>query len=184
MVHNPRSREKRNKNGIILAGIIGAIAVGVAYGAASGAFSSVGPPVSPTHSAEKIVMHSHAKLSIKMEGKTVTIPENIGIDEKLYKDHSLDTYGMKMPNMPSMPVMAPTHTHDTSGTIHIESTVVRDYTLGDLFNGWGVTFTDTCIIDKCNDGTKTVKMFVNGQPNSDFSNYIMKDGDEIVIEYD
>lgn len=184
MVHNPHVRKKRSKNGIILAGIIAAIAVGVGYGALSGAFSSASPPISPTHSTEKIVMHNHAKLSIKIEGKTVTIPENTGIDPKLYKDHSLDTYGMKMPNMPSMPVMAPTHTHDTSGTIHIESTVVRDYTPGDFFNVWGVTFTSTCIMDKCNDGTKTVKIFVNGQPGFEFRNYVMKDGDEIVIQYD
>lgn len=184
MVHNPHARKKRTKNGIIFAGIIGAIALGVAYGAVSGAFSSVGPPVSPTHSTEKIVMHNHAKLSIKVEGRTITVPENIGIEPKLFKDHSLDKYGMKMPNMPSMPVMAPTHTHDPSGTIHIESTEVRDYTLGDFFNVWGVTFTDTCIMDKCNDGTKTVKMFVNGQPNFEFRNYAMKDGDDIVIRYD
>lgn len=178
MVHNPQARKRRSKNGIILAGIVAAIAIGIAYGAASGAFSSASPPVSPTHSTEKIVMHNHAKLSIKIDGKTVPIPENIGIDHKLYKDHSLDTFGMKMP------VMAPTHTHDTTGTIHIESTVVRDYTLGDLFNIWGVTFTSTCIMDKCNDGTKTVKIFVNGQPGFEFRNYVMKDGDDIVIEYD
>lgn len=169
---------------MILAGIIGVIAVGVAYGALSGAFSSANPPVSPTHSTERIVMHNHAKLSIQIEGKTVRMPENIGIDPKLYKDHSLDTYGMKMPNMPSMPVMAPTHTHDASGTIHIESTVVRDYTLGEFFDVWGATFTSTCIMDKCNDGTKTVQMFVNGQPSFEFRNYLLKDGDEIVIRYD
>lgn len=184
MVHNPQARNRRSKNSIILAGIIAAIAIGIGYGAVSGAFSSVGPPVSPTHSTEKIVMHNHAKLTIKIEGRTIAIPENIGIDSKLYKDHSLDTFGMKMPDMPKMPVMAPTHTHDTSGTIHIESTVVRDYTLGDLFNIWGVTFTSTCIMDKCNDGTKTVILFVNGQPSFEFRNYVMKDGDEIVIQYD
>ncbi len=151
----------------------------------SGAFSSAGSsPTAPAHETEKIVMHNHAKLSIKIEGKAVTIPRNIGIDPRLYKDHSLDTYGMKMPNMPSMPVMSPTHTHDTSGTIHIESTAVRDYTLGDFFDVWGVQFNSTCIMDKCNEGTETVKMFVNGQPSAEFRNYAMKAGDEIVIQYD
>ena len=183
MVHNPNIRKKRSKNSVIFAGIIGAIVAAIAYGAVSGAFSPVGPPVSPTHSTEKIVMHNHAKLTIKIEGKTVTIPANIGIDPKLYKDHSLDTYGMKMPNMPSMPVMAPTHTHDTTGTIHIESTEIRDFTLEDFFNVWGVTFNSTCIMDKCNDGTKTVKMFVDGQPNTEFRNHILKDGEQISIEY-
>lgn len=185
MVHKPHSREKRSRNGIILAGIIAAVAVSVAYGAVSGSFSSIGPPTSPaTVDDQPMVMHNHAKLTIKTNGKSITVPANIGIDDKVYKDHTLDEYGMKMPNMPSMPVMAPLHTHDTSATIHVESTEVRDYTLGDLFNIWGVTFTSTCIMDKCNDGTKTLKMLVNGQPSFEFRNYIMKDGDEIVIEYD
>ena len=183
LVHNPHFGKKRGKNGIILVGIAAAIAISVGYGVVSGAFSSATSPAAPVHEPEKIVMHEHATLSMKIDGKSVTVPANIGIDPKLYKDHNYDTYGMKMPNMPSMPVMAPTHTHDTSGLIHIESTAVRDYTLGDLFNVWGVKFTDTCIMDKCNDGTKTVKMFVNGQPNAEFSNYVMKDNDEIVIQY-
>jgi len=173
-------RKKRSKNVIILAGIIAAVAISVGYAAVSGAFSSL---AAPAHGTEKIVKHEHAKLSINIDGKTATVPADIGIDPELYKDHILDTYGMKMPNMPSMPVMAPTHTHDTSGTIHIESTAVRDYTLGDLFNVWGVTFTDTCIMDKCNDGTKTVKMFVNGQPSTEFRNHILSDGEQIIIEY-
>jgi len=182
LVHNPRAKKRNSKNWIIFAGIIAAIGIGIGYGAVSGAFSSTSP-ATPAHEPEKIVMHKHATLSIKIDGKSVTVPANIGIDPKFYKDHSLDTYGMKMPNMPSMPVMAPTHTHDTSGLIHMESTVVRDYTLGDLFNVWGATFTDTCIMDKCNDGNKTVKMFVNGQLISEFRDYVMKDGDDIVIEY-
>ncbi|MGH9909463.1 MAG: hypothetical protein ACRD32_02365, partial [Nitrososphaerales archaeon] len=152
----------------------------------SGAFSSVG--ASPTAPAavdnQPMVMHIHPNLTIKIDGKSVMIPANVGIEPSLYKDHMLDTYGMKMPNMSSMPVMAPTHTHDSSGIIHVESSVVRDYTLGEFFNVWGVTFTSTCIMDKCNDGTKTVKIFVNGQPSFEFRNYAMKDGDEIVIQYD
>ena len=180
MVHNPKAKKWSGKNLIILAGIIAAIAIGIGYGAVSGAFS---PSAAPSHEAEKIVMHIHPTLSIKIDGKSITIPANIGIDPNLYKDHSYDTYGMKMPIMASMPVMAPTHTHDTSGLIHVESTAARDYTLGDLFNIWGVTFTDTCIMDKCNDGNKTVKMLVNGQPNTEFRNHILQDGEQISIEY-
>jgi hypothetical protein len=176
-------KKKNSKNGIILAGIAAAIAVGIGYGVVSGAFSPTTPPAAPVHE-EKIVMHQHATLSIRIDGRSVTVPADIGINPRFYKDHSYDTYGMKMPNMPSMPVMAPTHTHDTSGLIHMESTAVRDYTLSDLFNVWGAKFTDTCIMDNCNDGTKTVKVFVNGQPNSEFRNYVMKDGDQIVIQYD
>ncbi|MGH9922059.1 MAG: hypothetical protein ACRD38_04855 [Nitrososphaerales archaeon] len=184
MVHNPRFKKKRSKNGIILVGIIAAVAVSVGYGVVSGAFSSAASKLSEPAHGEKIVMHNHAQLSIEIDGKSVTIPENIGINNDLFKDHTLDKYGMKMPNMPAMPVMAPTHTHDSTGTIHIESTEERDFTLGDFTNVWGVAFTDSCIMDKCNDGSKTVKMFVNGQPSTEFRNLALKDGDKIVIRYD
>ena len=33
--------------------------------------------------------------------------------------------------------MAPLHTHDTSGIIHVESSVKRNYTLGEFLNTWG-----------------------------------------------
>lgn len=186
MAHNARIKKKNGKNGIKLLGIIGAIAVGVAYGAVNGVFSSVGaPPTAPAAvDNQPMAMHVHPNLTIKIDGKSVMIPVNVGIEPELYKDHTLDTYGMKMPDMSSMPVMAPTHTHDSSGIIHVESTVVRDYTLGEFFNVWGVAFTSTCIMDKCNDGTKTVKMLVDGQPSTEFRDHILKDGEQIIIEYD
>ncbi len=168
-------KKNSSKNGLILAGIAAAVAIGIGYGVASGAFSSIGSPSPASPDNQPMAMHIHARLSIKVDGKSMIVPSNIGIDPKLYKDHSLDQYGMKMPNMPSMPVMAPTHTHDSSGLIHVESSAVRDYTLGDLFNVWGVSFDDP---------TKTVKMFVNGQPSTEFLNYVLKDGDDIVIQYD
>ena len=185
MAHNPGVRKKSSKNVIIIVGIIATIAAAIAYGAASGAFSSVGaPPTAPAAvDNQPMVMHIHPNLTIKIDGKSVMIPANVGIEPSLYKDHTLDTYGMKMPNMSSMPVMAPTHTHDSSGIIHVESSVVRDYTLGEFFNVWGVNFTSMCIMDRCNDGTKTVKMFVDGQPSTEFRDHILKDGEQIIIEY-
>ena len=59
----------------------------------------------------------------------VTIPKCIGINSSLYNDHSLDKYGMQE--------MAPLHTHDASGIIHVESSVKRNYTLGEFLNTWG-----------------------------------------------
>lgn len=178
LVHNPRIREKRSKNVIILAGIIGAIAVGVAYGVASGAFSSIGPPTAPhAPQNEEIIMHIHPTIKITIEGKGVMIPQNIGINPALYKSHDLDAYGMKNPRM------SPLHTHDSSGVIHVESTQVRTFTLGEFFDVWGVTFTDSCIMDKCNDGIKTVKMFVDGQASTEFRDHTLRDGEQIIVEY-
>jgi hypothetical protein len=66
----------------------------------------------------RMVLHIHPHLNITNDGKTATIPKNIGINSSLYNDHSLDKYGMQE--------MAPLHTHDNSGVIHVESSVKRN----------------------------------------------------------
>lgn len=175
-----RHVQKKSYTGkVIIAGIAAAIAIGIAYAAASGAFSSIEAPRAPDAAhRQPIAMHDHAQLTIMIEGSKVTIPADVGIRPNLWADRSLDQYGMQTP------AMAPLHTHGTDGIIHIESTVIRNFTVGEFFDIWGVTFTSTCIMDKCNDGTKSVKMFVNGEPNFEFRNYAMRDGDDILIRYD
>lgn len=37
-----------------------------------------------------------------------------------------------------MPGKAPLHTHDDSGTIHVESSTNRNYRLGEFFKVWGL----------------------------------------------
>ena len=48
---------------------------------------------------------------------------------------------------------------------------------------WGEQFDDTHILNKVANDDNEVVMFVNGQQNSDYENYVMKDGDVIEIEY-
>ena len=114
-------------------------------------------------SGDKMVLHIHPKLSVKVDGKTIPVPEQIGINKSLYKDRSLDKYGMQG--------MAPLHTHDNSGVIHLESTVNRDYTLGEFLKIWGIDLNG-----------KSVKVSVNGQPVSDWRNHILSDGEQINLE--
>jgi len=134
-----------------------------------------GVPSSTAASADNkpMVMHIHPELSIVVDGKPLTIPANIGMSASLYKNHTLDVYGMKMPNMPSMPVMYPTHTHDTSGKIHVESNEKRDYTIGDFLSVWGMDFSG-----------KTVKMTVDGQPAPDpnYRAHVFKDREQITLD--
>ena len=81
---------------------------------------------------------------------------------------------MKMPDMASMPVMYPTHTHDSSGTIHVESNEIRDYTLGEFLDVWGMDFSG-----------KTVKMTVNGTPvsaDTDYRSHVFMDGEQVMLE--
>src|SRR5438132_7158269 len=76
------------------------------------------------------VLHIHQHLDIFVNGKPVTVPADIGIN-----------YIAKF--------ISPLHTHDAAGIIHVESDEVRDFTLGQFFDVWGVRFTKDCIGGYC-----------------------------------
>jgi hypothetical protein len=180
--YNANTRAQRSKiRNVIVVIIIAVVAIasGIVAAANAGFFQAPKAPSPPTTTTvsddnKPMVMHIHPILSVYIDGKPVTIPANIGIDPNLYKTHKLDAYGMKMPDMPSMPVMYPTHTHDTSGKIHVESNEKRDYTLGDFLDVWGMDFSG-----------KTVKMTVNGTAvptNTDYRSHVFKDGEQIELD--
>ena len=52
-----------------------------------------------------------------------------------------------------------------------------------FFRNLGEQFDDTHILNKVANDDNEVVMFVNGQQNFDYENYVMKDGDVIEIEY-
>ena len=151
-------RQKRRKNilKIVIPIAAAAVVLGTVFGIQASEQGSM---------ATKMVMHIHPQLSVKVNGQPIIAPENIGIEKSLWKDHSLDKYGMQG--------MSPLHTHDSSGTIHVESSVERDYTLGEFLDVWGG-------LDNSDD--KTVKVIVNGQPLSDWRNHILKDKEKISLE--
>src|SRR3989442_1169825 len=76
-----------------------------------------------------IRMHIHPQLSVLIRGASETLPANIGIDRDLWRIHSLDRYGVNG--------LSPLLTRDSSGTIHIESNTVRNFTLHELLAVWG-----------------------------------------------
>ncbi len=108
-------------------------------------------------------MHIHPELEIYINNEKVKIPANIGIDPTCMKA---------------------IHTHDDTGKIHLEYPEAYDFKLGDFFTVWGKPFSKNQILDKTADSTHTVTMTVDGQPNSEFENLIMKDEQKIVIRYD
>lgn len=107
-------------------------------------------------------LHIHIDLRILIDGNEEFIPANIGILSG---------------------VMRPIHTHDASGEIHIEGPCARDFTLGDFFKIWGREFNSQCVFDKCTDAG-SLKITVNGKDNNEFENYIMRDRDNILIEFE
>jgi len=117
--------------------------------------------------------HWHPQLTITINGQAVTIPANIGIDSALWQDHSLDQYGMEG--------MAPLHTHDALGTIHEESRVLRDYTLGDFFRIWGKTFDAQQVLGHQAQSGHRVWMVVDGSTMSPSYSVVLRDQMHIQI---
>ena len=151
----PVFRSHRGRNMLVLTLVILA-SVGVASAASQFA------------AANTMRMHWHPVLTITMNGSPVTVPAQIGIDQSLWKDHSLDQYGIGM---------SPLHTHDTSGTIHVESNTVRDFTLHEFLAIWGQPSDGSSI-----DGHPVTSLTVDGvQQPSPTGDVILKDGQKIAM---
>lgn len=109
-----------------------------------------------------LARHDHVSLSIVVNGRPALIPAEVGMNQQLWNDHSLDRYG------PSG--ISPLHTHDTSGTIHIESTAPRDFTVGEFLAVMGIEL-DT-----------VTRMTLDGNEVPDFRNHPMNDRERIQLE--
>lgn len=107
--------------------------------------------------------HIHPVLKIIINGQEQEIPANIGIE---------------------VTCMKALHTHDTTGIIHVEAPVKRDFTLADFFAIWGKSFTKDQILDSKVDDNHSIKETVNGQEVQDYENTVLRDKDKIVISYE
>ena len=124
--------------------------------------NKIGLPALP---AEATRVHIHAHLDIAVSGRVYPVPAGIGIDA-----HER--------------FIAPLHTHDYSGIIHVESPTVRTYTLGEVFDVWGLRFSKTCIGAYCTQGKKKVWVFIDGKPfHGNPRSIVLKAHEEIVVAY-
>ena len=117
-----------------------------------------------SHSSD--ISHTHSSLSIIINGNEQYIPQNIGIQDSKCPD------GMRG-----------IHTHDDSGRLHIETPSQISAPIGAFFNIWGEVFNSDQILDNKVDSEHEIVMFVNGELNQDFENYLMLDNDAIEIHY-
>lgn len=116
--------------------------------------------------AEGTVMHIHVHLDMVINGENITIPAGVGINESVTNSF-----------------ISPIHTHDTSGVLHVESPVKKDYTLGEFFTEWGITLNDNCVGTYCADSGHKFIAAVNGKQVSNIQNYVLNAHDEIEIWY-
>jgi len=115
------------------------------------------------HADPKLVMHDHVMLTVIRNSDQIQVPKEIGISSDLWKDHSLDRYGPA--------ALSPMHTHDTSGTIHIESTAVREFTFGEFLRVWGI------------DIGKIVRLSNSeGNEMSDYENHVLRGGERLLLK--
>ncbi len=112
----PFFKSNRRRNVAVL-GLVVLAVIGVSVAAAS------------IIDASTMKMHTHPKVSATINGSPYTISSQIGIDQSLWRDHSLDQYGMQG--------MSPLHSHGADGTIHVESNTLRDFTLKEFLAVWG-----------------------------------------------
>ena len=130
----------------------------------------LGSTTGPSTPGNKMVLHNHVNLNVTYNSQALMVPEHIGMveigkaeDPLLYGDHSIDQYGMEG--------MSPLHTHDASGSIHVEANTKRDFTLGEFLDIWkGLDING-----------KTVQASLNGNSVSDYRNIILNDGDSISL---
>lgn len=79
-------------------------------------------------SQEQLQVHYHAHLDVFVDGKRVPVPAGLGIN--IGPNNTMPPHGA--------PGIAPLHTHDTSGVLHIEAARADTFTLGQAFVEWGV----------------------------------------------
>lgn len=124
--------------------------------------------------SNKIIMHIHSNLNVTVNGKSLMVPNGIGINSTLWNDHSLDKFGTERKTTifgMVTPAMSPLHTHDSSGTIHVESIEYKNYTLGQFLNIWGMPL----------EGSR-VNLLINGNSTDNYSNYVLKDMEKMILK--
>jgi hypothetical protein len=112
--------------------------------------------------------HIHAHLDIFVDGKSITVPSQIGID-------------------PEGRCLYWLHTHDDSGIIHIESPTEREFTIGNFIEIWKRTHGNTVLFDSdLNETNSVVNAYVNGvevPSSSDLTNIGISAHDEIALVF-
>ncbi len=157
---------------IIGTGLVTVVLLRLIIGASKNSSSSEITPASKTNREVALScttdmatqFHIHPHVQIVVNGQPQEVPAQIGIANGI--------------------CMHPIHTHDNSGTLHVESPEKRDFTLADFFAVWNKTYRKDQILDYKVDQTHIIRETVNGVEVKDYENTVLHDGDQIVISYE
>ncbi len=119
--------------------------------------------------------HTHADISFDICGRNINLPLEKGdlAGPHTHKERNMLHFHERLPYDPNTGQLLET----------------RPLTVGAFMNEMDIRFNDRCIAEYCNgdlcpDGKPgTVRMFINEQPNTEFGQYVWKDGDEILITF-
>ena len=148
---------RKRRSQLISIGIIAAAVAGIAYGVYS--YAQNPPPLFGALGST----HEHAAFKLFIHNQTI--------------DFSQPKYQVRSQLV---------HFENGDGdTIHKHATGVY---IGFLFETLGIKFTSECLtmdngVKYCNDGTNTLKFYVNGISNNMYDKYVLKDNDEILLSY-
>lgn len=144
-----------------------------------------GLPMLATGKAPWPAERAHLKERLEMLGLPPTEGTAVHIEPQLRlfilgKEHPIPKdIGMASPDL-----VAPIHTHDATGIIHVESPTHQIYTLGDVFAVWGVRFTRRCIGGYCSRAEHQLRVYVGGREvSSDPAAYSLRDFEVIVVAF-
>ena len=111
-----------------------------------------------TLSQQGSLLHIHQHLDVYVNGKHVTVPALIGIEDNSF--------------------ITEMHTHTPDGVLHVESAKNRPYTLGQFFGEWSVRLNANCLGRYCGH----LHWWLNGtQQTGNPANLILHAHQEIVI---
>ena len=154
-VERKRALKSKVKIALVVLVIVGVLGSGIWYFTTYPSKPRTNRQVALTCTTDMATQfHIHPNLTIIIKDVQLEVPANTGI---------------------SNGCMNAIHTHDNSGTLHVESPEKRDFTLSDFFAVWGKDI---------NSFGTNVKMTVNGQENTELEDYIMQDKDRIELRYE
>jgi hypothetical protein len=110
------------------------------------------------------IYHVHAQLEVFVDGKRVTVPNNIGIDQ-------------------GKGFLSSLHTHDEKGVMHMEAVEPYPFTVGQFLTVWGVKFTPEQLGAYKPGGGKVLETYLNGKKVPNGPETQLKEGDHVVVGY-
>ena len=121
----------------------------------------------PALGAQGTRLHIHQHRDVYVHGRRVTVPAGIGIGIN----------GLQV-------FFSPLHTHDATGVVHVESPVVKTFTLGQFIAVWGVRFTPGCLGGYCTHGADRIRVYSDGKlVSGDLRALPLEEHEEIVVTY-